>query len=50
MGKLNNKFWSFLVRTLIQKDNTDDNVLETNFKQKKQEIKEGKDKALQDLV
>ena len=34
---LNSKFCGFLVRILIQKDNTCDKVLETNFIQKKQE-------------
>ena len=47
---LNNKFRSFQVRRLIQKDNTDNKVLERNFIQKKQERKDGKDKALQILV
>ena len=47
---LNSKLRSFLFRILIQKDNTDDNVFETNFIQNKQESKDGKDKALQILV
>ena len=33
-------FRSFLARILIQKDNTDDKILVTNFIQKKQERKE----------
>ena len=35
---------------LIPKDNTENKVLETNFIQKKQERKDGKDKTLQNLV
>ena len=46
---LNGKFRSFLVRILIQKDNTDNKVLKRNFIQKKQE-KDRKDKASQTLV
>ena len=36
---LNGKFCSLLVRILIQKDNTDNKVLESNFIQKKQDRK-----------
>ena len=46
----NVKFSSFLVWILIQKDDTDNKVLEKNFIQKKQERKDGKNKALQILV
>ena len=44
------QFNSFLIWILIPKDNTNDKVLKTNFILKKQERKNGKDKALQILV
>ena len=47
---LNSKFRSFLVRILIQEDNKDDKIFETNFIRKKQERKDEMDKALQILV
>ena len=37
---LNGKFRSFLIRILIQKDNTDNKIFKMNFIQKKQERKE----------
>ena len=47
MVSLNSKVCSFPVQTLIQKDNTDNKVLETNFiqrnKKKKKKKKDEKD-------
>ena len=39
MVSLNSKFRSFLVRILIQKDNTDNKVFETNFIQRNKKEK-----------
>ena len=43
---LNSKFRSFLVRILVQEDNTENKVLKMNFIQKKQE-RDWKDKVQQ---
>ena len=50
MCKFKQQVCSFLVQILIQKNNKGNKVLETNFLQRKQERKDGKDKALQNLV
>ena len=44
---LYSKFSSFLVRILIQIDNTNNKVLETKFIQRNKKKKDGKNKVLQ---